>query len=339
MTNRNLFRGVGGIATAAAIILAFAWFAPHSPKSATNTLDAVQAAFRTLDDVAAVEIETEWHSGDGEPPNDGGTVTVLRGVGYAGRSIGGEIEVYNLVEQRRYRTQSGGQELVTVRMTDQGMIEEMLRRTRVAECAEYFNISRREAIVDRVEIRDGRAIRHIEALDTQRRPVTIELDVETDRLLLVDSRFGTDIPGQTMRQIVRFRYPAPESIDRSIFDPPSTEGKRVIEEPASKMQCMVNARNLCMAVMVYAQEHDNQLPPNIDALARYAPGGDLATCRTCLFTDGGEAVEMIYSTPESLGITTINDLQPEMILFRCRIQGGEVLGFGDGHAEFRASAD
>lgn len=98
-----------------------------------------------------------------------------------------------------------------------------------------------------------------------------------------------------------------------------------------RMQCLVNARNLVMALAIYAQEHDGLLPGALEELAPYAADGDLAQMASVTLP-GGEVVECRYLAPE-LGLKRYADVNPKTTLFIFNLPGSVVIGYGDGHAE------
>jgi hypothetical protein len=302
-------------------------------------LQDARAAITTID---AVEVQTICDGGQGTPQRGGWKGCIVRGLG-ARFENDGQLEVFNLPAQQHYRYAAGRTEIVRSRLRDDGLIDEMLRRCQLDKNVELLRVralTRGGGLLEQSLDRDGILVRRYSAIDENGRNITVEIDPAARRMLRCES-WTMPMADQPLTRIVEiYSYPSPERIDRGRFELPEIDGVQVVDEPEHvqfRTQCMVNVRNMCMAVMLYASEHDNALPRSVDELARYAAGGDLATACSCA-TASGQRIRIRY-LGDQLQAATINDLDPKAILFECELPDGKALGFGDGHAEFQPASD
>lgn len=338
MRNRILLSGAGGLAAAAAIALVALFLLPNSAGVSSASAKMLQDARAAIDAIDAVEVQTLWDGGDGTPDRGGWKGLIVRGLG-ARFENDGQLEIFNLPAQQHYRHEDGRPSIIRSRLRDDGLIDEMLRRCHLDKNVELLRVralTRAGGLLEQSLDRDGVLVRRYSAIDENGRTIIVEIDVAARRLLRCES-WTMPANDQPLTRIVElYSYPSPQNIDRRLFEPPA--GVEVVDEPEDvqfRKQCMVNVRNMCMAVMLYASEHDNALPKSVDDLARYAAGGDLATACSCA-TASGQRVKIRY-LGDQLQAATINDLDAKAILFECDLPDGKALGFGDGHAEFRPS--
>lgn len=328
--------GTGGIAAAAATIVLVMWLSPAKTAVGPSTAEALATVMRNFESVDALQCETDWLVEGDSQPTGGWRGTIVRDRGFRAESGDGHIEIYNHQEQKRYNISPDGLEVRRLHISDAGMLGELLRRARLEDNFEYFTIRSREPqAVNEIQLeRSGRMVTRLETLDVNRRSIAVEFETATRRLLLSESWIPQQDPQIWVRSRSRFSYPSAGEISPTAFDPPALEGKRVIEERESDMQCMVNLRNLGMAIQLYASEHEDRLPTRLEDLAPYAPNANLNACRTCSDASGA-ATAIELRSPAEIGVNTLSAVaEPgQTVILRCRMNGFDFLGYADSHTE------
>ncbi len=332
--NRLWIGGAGGLAAAAALALAVLWASPGGTEAALAAADALRAAHDSLERIDAVHIVLTACGPEVSQP--AAEIWVVRDLGFRLETDGG-VDVYNAVEGQRYMYDRTADQVQAARVVDPLSLSEILQRGRADRNVDALTVlATRDPsqIVDEWIQRDGRTIRRISAPDAAGQPMTVEIDPADNRVLL--TRVWTlDTPEQPALQLeTRFDYPEPDAVAAALFENPAPEGTPLTPVPdvsGVRMQCLINARNLVMALMIYSQEHDGLLPGSIEELAPYAAGGDLAQMTTVALP-GGQTVHCRYLAPEQ-GLKLHTELTPRTRLFIFDLPGVEVVGYGDGHAE------
>lgn len=337
MLNRAFLRGAGGLAAAAAITLAVLALWPGGSGIRAASAEALSAAMQSLDRVDAVRVTSTVDAGPGTPAQPLWTGIALRDVGFR-LSGEGSVQIYNHQERRQYTIE--GESMRVVELRDATSLGQLLEHFSANQRLQYLRetaLRRGATLSDEQVVIDGLAVRRFSAPDENGRPVSLDIDMQTQRLRHCDT-WTMDTPDQpAIRQRWDFEYPEPSSIDLSLFAAPNAEGRTVTREPAGRAQCMVNMRNLAMAIQVYATEHEDQLAPGLSDLKRYLPHEDLTELLSCR-NDSGELVRIKYHGPDQQPAATLAGLDmPTTILFECELGSGKAVGYVDGHVEYHAN--
>lgn len=336
MSNRVFRHSAGGVAIAAAAALVILAIWPSGDGIRTASAEALRGALNSLDLLEAVEIASSTDHGPGTDVQPLWKGVAVRDVGF--RLEGeGHTQIYNHIQRRQVTIEGDLVRIAEIRDATSlaNLLQHFTADNRLQELRQSTQRDGGELRDELVQI-DGRNIRRFSARDSQGRPVELEVDPQTWRVLhCVSWTLPTD-DQPALRQRWAFAYPDATTIDRRMFDPPSTENAKVIREPAGRPQCMVNIRNLAMAVQLYASEHEDRLPLTIRDLLRYLPHEDEAAILRCEH-ESGERVTIEYRGPEQLGAKLLTEAMPAGILFVADIGPGKLLGFADGHVEYRAN--
>jgi len=335
MSRSLAWKGTGGLAAAAAVVLLALWLSPRGagmpPISA-----ALGAARDSLDAADAARIRWYTVSLAGEV-SDTVVITSARNLGYRIED-GGRVEVYDAVAHQHYRYIEATGALEVSAMNDPVIIGQMLKGTRLDENIEALQVLSREnddgVLREQIEI-DGRPAFRVTGCDANGDSIIVEFDAETNRLLRTESSLVDETGAGAGRVVVRYEYPEIGELDTGLFGPPA-DPATAIAGPARPTfdvrQGMINARNLTMMIVMYQSEHEGLLPSSLDQLERYAPPGGLAP--VVYWTPGGasQAVRAVYLFEGQDGIP-YEMLAPTDRLVEFRFDGGIVAGFADGHSE------
>jgi hypothetical protein len=334
VNNRIVLRSAGGLAAAALVVLVVLGLWPWNGGIQRASAEAIQTAMQLLERVDAIAVSASVDSGAGTPVEQSWTGVGLRDVGFRLSSADGVL-VYNHREQRQY--QFNGDELVVTELRDATSLGRFLDRFTADQSLQYVKSAAMRSggqVSDELVESGGRTVRRLAVPDERGHLVVVELDSITERLVRCETWTIGEVPAA--RQVWTFEYPGVASIDPDMFAVPKAEGRPVRRESDERRLCMVNIRNLCMAVQIYASEHEDRLPPKLSDLGRYLPDADFDGVLVCTDLEGKPA-RIVYRGPEQQSAVTLAGLDSQAILFECQLPTGRILGFADTRTEFRAN--
>lgn len=338
MRQRILFRGVSGLAVAAGLALALIWFWPGSPAVSNASAEVLRAALAKFDEIQAVHVVREIDDGPGTATRDRADFWIVRDAGYRTESAG-RVEIYNVAEQKHYVHDMAQNTLAVTRYRDPAPLSALLQRCRAESRVEHLHelaLHSAQRVLDEEIKHDKLTFRRLVSNDTQGRPLVVEIDSATQRVLRSEE-WTLGVPEQPpVRQVFRFEYPEPAQFDPALFAPPHAPDAKIISGGVlteARMQSMINLRHLGMMAVTYAQAHEGRLPKTLEELAPYAPNGDLAAV-TAMKLPGNEGTVRVKYRIAELGIERMEQLDPAAALFEYELPEGTARCFGDTHVEF-----
>jgi hypothetical protein len=334
---RRYGRGAGLVA-ASGLIVALVWLFPGSTRVAGAAI--FEEILGALDGIAAVHVTMRTDEGPRTVASAPSELWVVRDLGSRFEEDG-RAEIYSVVRGQKSWFDRGRGRVEVVTLEDRLMVRELLRRARAEENVHVLAaLAAREAGAVRdelVELDDGTVVRRLAGADERGRPLLVEIDPDTWRVLRTEAWTVESDAHPSVRVVTQYDYPDPDGLDPALFDPVPREARdvvRVMATAQARMQAMTDLRDLAMMVMLYARDHDGLLPAGVRDLEPYGEG-PLADPLSCAVPGRAERARVI-SHLHRLPVRRDRDLDPGTVLFECRLPDGTVLCFGDGHVEFRS---
>lgn len=332
---RRLLTGGGGLAAAAVVVLVILYALPASPVASAAAARAMRAALDELTQVRAVRLELLVDGAEGlvHPGPQVALIDAELGM----RLEGDEgVVVYSARRMVQFEYRRADNRVREIRYSDPIDLQEELRRIRPDQNVEMLRAVALQArrpftdeLIDEGELR----VRRIRTTDDAGRPIVVELDPQSQRVLRTEAWTIATEAGPGAR--IRTRYEYPDGFDAALFESPAPADaarETASMTSAARTECLVHVRNLCMMVHLYAQEHERQLPRSFEDLRRYAQKPD--ECAVCP-NSAGAPLTVRHHFAE-LGERSVNDLTATTALFTVDLEDGRIVGYGDGHAEFHA---
>ncbi|MHC4990083.1 MAG: hypothetical protein ACYTGC_03795 [Planctomycetota bacterium] len=194
------------------------------------------------------------------------------------------------------------------------------------------------AVTDTLVERRSGTVRRLEGVDSNGRPLVVEIDPRTGRMLLTITWTSGPPERQQLRIMTAYEYPDPATVDPALFDAVPAEATQVVEWgdlEKARYQCMSDLRGLAVLVHMYAARHEDRLPETIDQLT---PFSDQPIDELLARELPGVGVVKVRSRLKELDGTRVSDADDpaSVVLFECRLPDGVVKAFLDGHVEFEA---
>lgn len=334
---RRIRNGAGGLAVAAALVLAFLWGWPGVSGDSTASAAVLQAALSALDEIEAAHWIVTWDSGPGTEVERTAEYWVVRDLG-SRMQTDQHTSVYSVKQGKAWSyskknhriTDRPQRDLVGVRRyLQQFELDRNLELLRLQSVEEGANVRD-----ERIE-RDGRKLRRFSGIDKNGRSIVVELDPAARRIVMTESWTFVTAERTPTRIAIRLDYPTADSLS-GLFVIPQVEGAEVRSTPdrqSAGLQCQINLRNLYALIVQYQEQHDGLLPQSLEKLAPYAPDEDVAPLCKCRLPDSDEVAAVAYRA-KALGVTRYEELNHTVVILECPFPGGSYQAYGDGHVAF-----
>lgn len=329
---------IGGLAVAAAIVVAVLWSAGGRNGTTARAAELLQSALDDLQDAAAIHIVWVVDDGPGTLERESMQMWVAAGLGV--RMEGpGSVEIYNEQERKRYVYHAGTRTVRIVEGQETSTGWFLMQRGRQDENIEQVLMklhSGGAGFRDEQFLVDGRTVRRLSCTDERGYRVMVELDPTAGRILKTESWTRVVEGSAPAPQRVRTTYHhlQPNEIDRSLFSLDMDEDVRVIVASPSQQavrQCIANLLDLTGALMYYEGAGSDGLPAELSPVIRSWGGFRESMLHCPLVKSNGQlqyALGGRFAEAKSL-----LDIPFDAVVFECDLHGDRIpQSYGGGHA-------
>lgn len=309
------------------------WFQTQSGSAAI--LEAVISGF---DEISAVHIATRVDDGVGTPTKESWEVWSVRGLGHRSDSEG-SIRIYNIPKGTLYVLDRASNVVTTSKLEESALTLEFLRRGEAEKNVHALIVqakSKSQGFGDELVQDDGREFRRMKGTDTLGRPIIVDIDPATNRVIRTQSWTHASEHYPSVRSVVTFDYPAAHEIESTHFELVIPEGvaiQQATPDQEALRQCMTNLQDIFYALMQFSEMHDGRLPSEAEMAVRQWEGFR-ESMLFCPLSRPGVTFSYIWRLSE-LDVDSLYDVKWDVVLLECKQHaGGAVQVYAGGHAMF-----